>query len=75
MTVEKIIMCLPLEFRGSDPVRALLHCWRNGLMRYVMQGLRRNMEMVIEFMIDSDGRGIKRMYARTLGSYHILTYP
>ncbi|KAH0826720.1 hypothetical protein J3R83DRAFT_5120 [Lanmaoa asiatica] len=41
MAIEKIIMCLPLEFRGSDP------------------GLRRNMEMVIEFMIDNNGRGVK----------------
>ncbi|KAG9309963.1 hypothetical protein JVU11DRAFT_9996 [Chiua virens] len=41
LAIEKLIMCLPLEFRGSDP------------------GLRRNMEMVIEFMIDNDGRGVK----------------
>ncbi|KAF8137624.1 hypothetical protein EV363DRAFT_1428489 [Boletus edulis] len=41
LEIEKIIMSLPLEFRGSDP------------------GLRRHMEMVIEFMIDSDGRGVK----------------
>ncbi|KAF8556846.1 hypothetical protein OG21DRAFT_1506059 [Imleria badia] len=41
MAIEKIIICLPLEFRGSDA------------------GLRRNMETVIEFMIDSDGRGVK----------------
>jgi DASH complex subunit DAM1 len=41
MEIEKIIMCLPLEFRGSDP------------------GLRRNMETVIEAMINSDGRGVK----------------
>jgi len=41
MAIERIIMSLPLEFRGSDP------------------GLRRNMEMVIEFMIDSDGCGVK----------------
>ncbi|KAG8216945.1 hypothetical protein J3R82DRAFT_7222 [Butyriboletus roseoflavus] len=41
MAIEKIIMCLPLEFRGSDP------------------GLRRNMEIVIDFMINSDGRGVK----------------
>jgi DASH complex subunit DAM1 len=34
-------MCLPLEFRGSDP------------------SLRRNMEIVIEFMINSDSRGVK----------------
>ncbi|KAG1729592.1 DASH complex subunit Dam1-domain-containing protein [Suillus lakei] len=41
LLLEKIVMSLPLEFRGSDP------------------GLRRNMESVIEFMMDSDGRGIK----------------
>lgn len=41
LSLEKIVMSLPLEFRGSDP------------------GLRRNMESVIEFMMDSDGRGIK----------------
>ncbi|KAJ8585150.1 hypothetical protein M405DRAFT_825597 [Rhizopogon salebrosus TDB-379] len=39
--IEKIVMSLPLEFRGSDP------------------GLRRNMESVIESMMDSDGRGVK----------------
>ena len=27
-----------------------------------VQGLRRNMEMVIEFMMDNDGRGVKRIY-------------
>lgn len=41
LSLEKIVMSLPLEFRGSDP------------------GLRRNMESVIEFMMDSDGRGIR----------------
>ncbi|KAG2067930.1 hypothetical protein BDR04DRAFT_1129403 [Suillus decipiens] len=41
LSLEKIVMSIPLEFRGSDP------------------GLRRNMESVIEFMMDSDGRGIK----------------
>lgn len=41
LSLEKIVMTLPLEFRGSDP------------------GLRRNMESVIEFMMDSDGRGIR----------------
>ncbi|KAG2119209.1 DASH complex subunit Dam1-domain-containing protein [Suillus clintonianus] len=41
LSLEKIVMSLPLEFRGSDP------------------GLRRNMESVIEFMMDSDGRGVK----------------
>lgn len=41
LSLEKIVMSLPLEFRGSDP------------------GLRRNMESVIEFMMDSDGQGIK----------------
>ncbi|OJA14216.1 hypothetical protein AZE42_11180 [Rhizopogon vesiculosus] len=41
LSIEKIVMSLPLEFRGSDP------------------GLRRSMESVIEFMIDSDGRGVK----------------
>ncbi|KAJ8596694.1 hypothetical protein M405DRAFT_804935 [Rhizopogon salebrosus TDB-379] len=39
--IEKIVVSLPLEFRGSDP------------------GLRRNMESVIESMMDSDGRGVK----------------
>ncbi|KIJ62121.1 hypothetical protein HYDPIDRAFT_176667 [Hydnomerulius pinastri MD-312] len=41
MVIEKIVSCLPLEFRGSDP------------------NLRRNMESVIEAMMDIDGRGIK----------------
>lgn len=41
LSLEKIVMTLPLEFRGSDP------------------GLRRNMESVIEFMMDSNGRGIR----------------
>ncbi|KIK93987.1 hypothetical protein PAXRUDRAFT_143853 [Paxillus rubicundulus Ve08.2h10] len=41
IAIEKVISCLPLEFRGNDP------------------NLRRNMEAVIEAMMDSDGRGIK----------------
>ncbi|EGO04007.1 hypothetical protein SERLA73DRAFT_175733 [Serpula lacrymans var. lacrymans S7.3] len=41
LAMEKIISCLPLEFRGNDP------------------NLRRNMETVIEGMMDSDGRGVK----------------
>ncbi|KAG6331934.1 hypothetical protein ID866_7154 [Astraeus odoratus] len=41
MVIEKLISCLPLEFRGSDP------------------GLRRNMESIIESMMDSGGRGVK----------------
>ncbi|KAH7929970.1 hypothetical protein BV22DRAFT_1001700 [Leucogyrophana mollusca] len=41
IAVERIVSCLPLEFRGNDP------------------GLRRNMEVVIEAMMDSDGRGVK----------------
>ncbi|KAF9225687.1 hypothetical protein BS17DRAFT_777504 [Gyrodon lividus] len=41
MAIEKIIACLPLEFRGNDP------------------NLRRNMESIIEAMMDSEGRGIK----------------
>ena len=39
-----------------------------------LQGLRRNMEMVIEFMIDSDGRGVKRMYAPTLQFGHLFIH-
>ena len=41
----------------------LTHALQNKL-NVILQGLRRNMETVIEFMMDSDGRGIKRMYAR-----------
>ncbi|KIM70807.1 hypothetical protein SCLCIDRAFT_1206959 [Scleroderma citrinum Foug A] len=41
MTIEKLISCLPLEFRGSDA------------------NLRRNMESIIEAMMDSAGRGVK----------------
>ncbi|KAL4072462.1 hypothetical protein V8B97DRAFT_368794 [Scleroderma yunnanense] len=41
MTIEKLISCLPLEFRGSDA------------------NLRRNMESIIEAMMDSEGRGVK----------------
>lgn len=39
-----------------------------------LQGLRRNMEMVIEFMIDSNGRGVKRMYAPTLQFGHLFIH-
>ncbi|KAG2339499.1 hypothetical protein BDR05DRAFT_891628 [Suillus weaverae] len=52
LSLEKIVMSLPLEFRGSDPARILNHGTR-------LCGLRRNMESVIEFMMDSDGQGIK----------------
>ncbi|KAH7887118.1 hypothetical protein F5I97DRAFT_1807400 [Phlebopus sp. FC_14] len=41
LAIEKIILCLPLEFRGSDP------------------NLRRNMESIVEAMMDSGGRGVK----------------
>jgi len=41
IAIEKIISCLPLEFRGSDP------------------NLRRNMESVIECLMNAQGRGIK----------------
>lgn len=43
----------------------LTHALQNKL-NVILQGLRRNMETVIEFMMDSDGRGIKRMYARAI---------
>ncbi|KAL0960185.1 hypothetical protein HGRIS_011819 [Hohenbuehelia grisea] len=39
--IEKIITCLPLEFRGNDP------------------NLRRNMESVIEGLIDAPGQAVK----------------
>ncbi|CAK5270296.1 unnamed protein product [Mycena citricolor] len=39
--VEKVIACLPLEFRGSDP------------------NLRRNMESVIEGLLDASNRVVK----------------
>ncbi|KAK0220368.1 hypothetical protein IW262DRAFT_1384070 [Armillaria fumosa] len=41
LEIEKIVSCLPLEFRGSDPT------------------LRRNMEMVIEGMIDASNQVVK----------------
>lgn len=41
MTIEKLISCLPLDFRGRDP------------------NLRRNMETIIEAMMDSQGKGVK----------------
>ncbi|KAI0057124.1 hypothetical protein BV25DRAFT_1812878 [Artomyces pyxidatus] len=41
LAVDKTVSCLPLEFRGNDPV------------------LRRNIETVIEALMDSGGRGVK----------------
>ncbi|RXW21304.1 hypothetical protein EST38_g4562 [Candolleomyces aberdarensis] len=41
MEIERIVSCLPLEFRGSDP------------------GLRRNMETVIEGLMDAPGSTVK----------------
>ncbi|SJK98680.1 uncharacterized protein ARMOST_01949 [Armillaria ostoyae] len=41
LEIEKIVSCLPLEFRGSDPT------------------LRRNMEMVVEGMIDASNQVVK----------------
>ncbi|KAH9996269.1 hypothetical protein BJV77DRAFT_988389 [Russula vinacea] len=41
MAIDKVILSLPLEFRGKDPT------------------MRRNMEMVIERLMGSDGRGLK----------------
>ncbi|KAF8480066.1 DASH complex subunit Dam1-domain-containing protein [Russula ochroleuca] len=41
MAIDKVILSLPLEFRGKDPT------------------MRRNMEMVVEHLMCSDGRGLK----------------
>jgi DASH complex subunit DAM1 len=60
--VEKTISCLPLEFRGSDPVSHFL-CLRNYFFSpRRSQNLRRNMETVVEAMMDSEGRGVKCMF-------------
>lgn len=63
------------SFAGTIPCVPYLTTSRDKLMDRVVQGLRRNMEMVIEFMIGSDGRGVKRMYTRALRLYHPFTYP
>jgi len=41
LAVEKVVMALPLEFRGSDP------------------DLRRNIEGVIEALMDSGNKGLR----------------
>ncbi|KIM86127.1 hypothetical protein PILCRDRAFT_334292 [Piloderma croceum F 1598] len=55
--VEKTISCLPLEFRGSDPVSHFLYL--HIFSSHRSQNLRRNMETVVEAMMDSEGRGVK----------------
>jgi hypothetical protein len=62
MAIDKVISSLPLEFRGSDPVST---CWLSEYhdrVSHPTQTLRRNIEMVIERLMDSDGRGLKREF-------------
>jgi DASH complex subunit DAM1 len=60
---ERIIACLPLEFRGSDPVcyfyrvQLVIHTLIN-----TIQGLRRNMESVIEGLMYSSNQSVKCGY-------------
>ena len=57
---ERIIACLPLEFRGSDPV-----CWIYVVQLVIqvlinlIQGLRRNMESVIGGLMYSSNQVVK----------------
>lgn len=56
--IERIIACLPLEFRGSDAVcrhLSLLFLSLTGLK----QTLRRNMETVIEGLMAASAQGLK----------------
>jgi DASH complex subunit DAM1 len=62
--VEKTISCLPLEFRGGDPVSCVLAIYTTDFfILSFTQNLRRNMETVVESMMDSEGRGVKRMFS------------
>ena len=54
-------MSLPLECRGSDPVCVL----RRLLIKFscLFKNLRRNMETVIEGLMDSPSQRVKRKHA------------
>lgn len=56
--IEKVISCLPLEFRGSDPVRLTFNPSQLIFMR-VIQNLRRNMEGVIEGLLNAPNQTAK----------------
>ena len=74
--VERIIACLPLEFRGSDPV-----CQRPSVFFSSLTGskqtLRRNMETVIEGLMAAASQGLKCMFFLSgwvLTSEHDMQY-
>jgi len=56
--IERIIACLPLEFRGSDPVCRHLSLVFSSLTG-LKQTLRRNMETVIEGLMTAAAQGLK----------------
>jgi len=42
---------------------------------HLTQGLRRNIEMVIERLMDSDGRGLKRVFIYCILSCFLFSHP
>ena len=56
--IDQIITLLPLEFRETNTVEYLPNTFMPPLIS--VQSLRRNVEMVIERLMDSEGKGLKR---------------
>ena len=57
MAIDKAVMSLPLEFRGQDPVRQFIAICV--LILITIKNLRRNVESVIESLMDKPG-GVER---------------
>lgn len=69
--IERIISCLPLEFRGSDPVCSFAHS--PGRIFTCRQNLRRNMEGVIEGLMNAPGNTVKCRFSSTTFIHNQIT--
>jgi hypothetical protein len=74
MAIDKVISSLPLEFRGSDPVSTFGIVGNATMSHRLTQSLRRNIEMVIERLMDNDSRGLKREFIQDLCTW-IISHP
>jgi DASH complex subunit DAM1 len=69
--IERIITCLPLEFRGSDPVCSFAYAPRRIFI--CLQNLRRNMEGVIEGLMNAPGNTVKCQFSSTIFIHNQIT--
>ncbi|KAF9270788.1 hypothetical protein L218DRAFT_983207 [Marasmius fiardii PR-910] len=63
LEIEKIASYLPLEFRGSDPVKLLKQypiLYQLLTTCFLHQGLRRNLDAVVEGLMDAPGQTVKK---------------